>query len=466
MPETDPGSFEEFVEQRLPALFGYARALTGDRREAEELVHEALVGVGASWRRMRRKNDPEGHVRAAMVRIMAKRQRSDRERRTADAPPEEAGPDRGTGEARPAGGTGTRSDTGPDATSATAPETGLAGRIVAAARARRRVRVKVMAAGLAFATGFVLSVPGLVVGWREGVRPGAAAGSDGDVVISRALPGGQRFRAMALGADGSVLGLPVTVDGEGKVIAQRGVWLAGPGTATPRRIQDTPPDSLPYLWAMATGTAGHVWPDGDRLRCLPRGGSGGARTLRAGWDGHDRFHVGPGAIVWRLADRNELAVSASCEGVVRTVPAKGTLEGFSQPYAYVRSGRTLWQVNVDGGQRREFRLPDAEPEAFAAGPGAFAWAGEELGVQPLASGARRQVVRGLPHAGEPAFLARLTVGEHLAVYSAAHQDREQAASLVYDLRDGRRTPVAGEAWAAGPYLLRQEGDAYRLTRAP
>ncbi|MFI6514979.1 sigma factor [Spirillospora sp. NPDC050679] len=448
MPEADPGSFEEFVERRLPALFRYACGLTGDRREAEDLVREALVGAGVGWRRVRRANDPEGRVRAAMVRIMAQRQRSGQERLAADASSDAA------------------SGTEPGAASDTAPEAGLAGRIVTAARARRRVRVRLTLAGLAFAMGFVLAVPALVVGWREGVRSGAATGPEGDVVIPRVLPGGQRFRAMALGADGSVLGLPVTVDGEGTVIAQPGVWLAGPGTATPRRIQDTPPDSLPYLWAMATGASGHVWPDGDRLRCLPRGGSGGARTLRAGWDGHDRFHVGPGAIVWRLADRDELAVSASCAGAVRTVPAEGTLEGFSRPYAYVRSGRTLWQVNVDDGRRREFRLPGAEPEAFAAGPRAFAWAGEELGVQPLASGARPQVVRGLPHAGDPAFLGRLTAGEHLVVYSAAHQDRERAASLIYDLRDGRRTSVPGEAWAAGPYLLRQEGDAYRLTRAP
>ncbi|MGI5166582.1 sigma factor [Spirillospora sp. CA-253888] len=459
MPEDGSGSFEEFVEQRLPALFGYACTLTGDRHEAEELVQEALTEAGASWRRVRRANDPEGRVRSAMARMLAERRRSGGDQAAANPPTrttKNTGPDRATDEAEAGAAAGV------------APGAGVAGRIVAAARARRRVRTKLMFAGLAFAMGFVLAVPALVIGWREGMRPeaGRAASLGGDVVIPRALPGGQRFRAMALGADGSVLGLPVTVDREGIVIAQRGVWLASPGAATPRRVQDTSPDSLPYLWAMATGAAGHVWPDGDRLRCLPRGGSGGARTLRVGWDGRDLFHVGPETIVWRLADRKELAVSASCAGAVRTIPVKGTLEGFSHPYAYVRSGRTLWQVNVGDGQKREFRLPHAESEAFGAGPSAFAWAGKELGVQPLGDGARRQAVQGLPHVGDSAFLSRLTVGEHLVVYSTAHQDREQAASLIYDLRNGRRTSVAGEAWAAGPYLLRQEGDAYRLSRAP
>jgi Sigma-70 region 2 len=63
------------VAQRLTALYRYAMVLTGNRHDAEDLVQEALTRTGLRWGAVRRKDDPEGYVRTAMVRIMANRWR-------------------------------------------------------------------------------------------------------------------------------------------------------------------------------------------------------------------------------------------------------------------------------------------------------------------------------------------------------------------------------------------------------
>lgn len=86
---TDGGwhHFDDFVAQRLPALYRYAYALTGNRHNAEDLVQEALTRTGATWWRIQRKDDPEGYIRTAMVRIMANRwRRPRRELLVASAP--------------------------------------------------------------------------------------------------------------------------------------------------------------------------------------------------------------------------------------------------------------------------------------------------------------------------------------------------------------------------------------------
>jgi RNA polymerase sigma-70 factor (sigma-E family) len=75
VPDPDLVQFETFVVHRLPALYRYARTLTGSRHEAEDLVQEALTRTGVAWRRVRRKDDPEGYVRTTMIRIIANRWR-------------------------------------------------------------------------------------------------------------------------------------------------------------------------------------------------------------------------------------------------------------------------------------------------------------------------------------------------------------------------------------------------------
>lgn len=91
----DDPTFENFVAQRLPALFRYAMVLTQNRHDAEDLVQEALTRTGLRWAAVRRKDSPEGYVRTAMIRIMANRWRRPRREVSVAAPPEPAAEDLG-----------------------------------------------------------------------------------------------------------------------------------------------------------------------------------------------------------------------------------------------------------------------------------------------------------------------------------------------------------------------------------
>ncbi|MDR8408292.1 SigE family RNA polymerase sigma factor [Nonomuraea sp. 3-1Str] len=84
----DDPTFESFAAQRLPALYRYAMVLTQNRHDAEDLVQEALTRTGLRWHAIRRKDDPEGYVRTAMVRIMANRWRRPKREVSMAAPPE------------------------------------------------------------------------------------------------------------------------------------------------------------------------------------------------------------------------------------------------------------------------------------------------------------------------------------------------------------------------------------------
>ncbi|GAA2608405.1 SigE family RNA polymerase sigma factor [Actinomadura fulvescens] len=90
MSETEPVRFDEFVGYRMPALFRYACVLTGNRHDAEDLLQEALTRTGASWWRVRRKDNAEGYVRAAMVRIVANGRRTARREQLVARPPDVA----------------------------------------------------------------------------------------------------------------------------------------------------------------------------------------------------------------------------------------------------------------------------------------------------------------------------------------------------------------------------------------
>ncbi|NLE72772.1 MAG: sigma-70 family RNA polymerase sigma factor [Actinomycetales bacterium] len=57
----------ELVATRGPALVGYAYLLCGDRREAEDLVQDALVKTFASARRGTALANTEGYVRRAVL---------------------------------------------------------------------------------------------------------------------------------------------------------------------------------------------------------------------------------------------------------------------------------------------------------------------------------------------------------------------------------------------------------------
>ena len=68
MADSDLGcdSFGEFVAAALPGLLRFGHMLTGDPREAEDLVQEALVRSLRRWRTVR-VDDASRYVRRAMV---------------------------------------------------------------------------------------------------------------------------------------------------------------------------------------------------------------------------------------------------------------------------------------------------------------------------------------------------------------------------------------------------------------
>jgi RNA polymerase sigma-70 factor (sigma-E family) len=89
-----PEDFGAYVTTRLPALYRYARVLTGNVHDAEDVVHDALVRVGAAWWRVRRKENPERYVRTAILRQYLNHRNRRRETpvaRPPDTPTEDAG---------------------------------------------------------------------------------------------------------------------------------------------------------------------------------------------------------------------------------------------------------------------------------------------------------------------------------------------------------------------------------------
>lgn len=81
-------SFADFVDGQLPALLGYARALTGDDADAWDLVQEALVRVGTRWERVDRDGNPAGYVRTTLVRLNIDRHRRLRREDLRAVPPD------------------------------------------------------------------------------------------------------------------------------------------------------------------------------------------------------------------------------------------------------------------------------------------------------------------------------------------------------------------------------------------
>ncbi|TDB91110.1 hypothetical protein E1264_02940 [Actinomadura sp. KC216] len=284
------------------------------------------------------------------------------------------------------------------------------------------------------------------------------------VRIPRDLPGRSPFEAMAVNKDGTVLGAP-QAGADGNDARSTGIWRAGPAGGRPALVTETAPGTRAYLWAMAAGDAGYLWPDGERLACRGPAGAGPSRTLDAAWGGRDRFFADGPAFVWgRNADA--LRVATACGGETRTYPVGGTLEGFSFPYAIVRTGAGLRQVDVrDGAARDLVRLAASADPVLAASPRLIAWAdGGALRVLDRGTGTSRQAVRALPHAADPAYAGRLTAGDRVVAYTAAHQDEDVAESVVLDVRTGREVRLHGEVRAAGGWLLWREGADYRLAR--
>jgi len=65
--QADEDDFRAFVVGRSAALLNFAHLLTGDRQLAEDVVQTALSKTALGWSRVRRKDNPEGYVRRAIV---------------------------------------------------------------------------------------------------------------------------------------------------------------------------------------------------------------------------------------------------------------------------------------------------------------------------------------------------------------------------------------------------------------
>ncbi|MEU5876289.1 hypothetical protein [Spirillospora sp. NPDC047279] len=359
----------------------------------------------------------------------------------------------------------------------THPSAGLGEAVLAGTAARRRRRrtlVTAVAAGVAATMAVPVAV--FAASGRDGARPPDPAKPVTSVtpsavqtrgaLIPRSLPGGRTFRAMALGPDGSVLGMPVAVNGEGVQLPQRGVWLAGPEAGPPRRVADTPASALPYLWTMAVGATSRVWPEGETLRCQSPGRTD-VRTLRASWSGREPFYVDGGLIVWGDAERRTIVTAAGCDALPHSRSLPGPLVAVSDQNAYARTRPDrVEQVNLRHGGRRPLVAETSDEAVFGAGPGTLAWADRgRLTVQRLTgSGQQSVVARRLPFAGRPGYTGTVTVGLNVVVYSAVHQDTGDGGALVVDLRTGAQVTFPGAAWAAGDLLLRDLGDGYLLER--
>jgi RNA polymerase sigma-70 factor (sigma-E family) len=55
-------TFEQFAVARMPSLLRYARVLTGDRDQAQDVVQEVLAKAHAKWKRIEKIDSPEAYV--------------------------------------------------------------------------------------------------------------------------------------------------------------------------------------------------------------------------------------------------------------------------------------------------------------------------------------------------------------------------------------------------------------------
>jgi RNA polymerase sigma-70 factor (sigma-E family) len=67
MKPAEEADFRAFVAARSSSLLWFAHVLTGDPHTAEDVVQTALARTAAAWARVRRKDNPEGYVRRAIV---------------------------------------------------------------------------------------------------------------------------------------------------------------------------------------------------------------------------------------------------------------------------------------------------------------------------------------------------------------------------------------------------------------
>ncbi|MFG1685887.1 hypothetical protein ACGFNP_37385 [Nonomuraea sp. NPDC049269] len=370
----------------------------------------------------------------------------------------------------------------------TVPPADLAERVHRGVAVRRRRRRALAFAAAACAVALAAAVP---VAWREIGGQGQTVANSvnglGDLVDlpgSAALPAktteGAEFFPESLGEDGSVLGR-----------SRKKLWEWGP-EGGPLRPLGAASGATP-----ATGPSVRVWPGTNivtPLYCRDRNGT--TPVMPENMVGTSLW-VSGGTIVGSDTTLRPWAAKGCTKGAA--VPgAAGEAVAFSYPDLFVADpskANGLRQVDVESGALvAERPLPEgvnvrtsadrSQLWLGAANRDTFAWVVD--GVLRTADRADWRVTEGprVPPAGEiivgggtqladgrtfnaqyPRLYARLTAGDRLIAYSGLTPGEGASwQSLVYDPRSGQSFAFKGLAYAAGDWLLWNDGASYRLAR--
>ncbi|SDO62521.1 RNA polymerase sigma-70 factor, sigma-E family [Nakamurella panacisegetis] len=68
--------FEQFLDSELDALARYARAISGDREQAHDILAEAMIKTQKAWPRINHAENPVAYVRRIITNTLISQQRS------------------------------------------------------------------------------------------------------------------------------------------------------------------------------------------------------------------------------------------------------------------------------------------------------------------------------------------------------------------------------------------------------
>ncbi|MFI7153783.1 hypothetical protein ACIBO2_53480 [Nonomuraea sp. NPDC050022] len=371
------------------------------------------------------------------------------------------------------------------------PPEGLADRVHRGVAVRRTRRRALMFAAAACAVVLAAGVP---VAWRQigGGEQTVANSIDGledlvDMPGSVALPKETKdagdFFPEALGEDGSVLG---------RSDKAKKLWETGP-EGGPLRPLNEDAGATP-----ATGSGIRVWPGTNivaPLYCQDQNGTTPVMPLNLVGS---PFWVSGGTIVGSDPQMRPWTAKGCTQGAPVS-GVSGEAVAFSYPDLFVADPfdpKGLREVNVESGEvAAQHPLPEGvnvrtagedrwQLWLAAANRDTFAWVSD--GMLRTADRADWRVSEG-PRVGRAVELnwggtgipadgrsqaayaqlgAHLTAGNRLIVYTghAEFDERPGWQSVVYDPRSGQSFEFQGVAYAAGDWLLWNDGTSYRLAR--
>jgi hypothetical protein len=378
------------------------------------------------------------------------------------------------------------------------PSPGLAARVLAGAVARRRKRRAQAAAAGAAASVVVVAVavlwPSAAVRSTGPVAPSPAPSSGApprtvsQAWVSRVLPGSEgRFTAFAIDRDGTLAGTDVAYGADGfdrfstplvlDPAPPEVVFLDGPDVEfMPSLVADAR-----SVYALRHTDPGHKFD----LWCTDRA-TGRTTQLSDGSVWEATVRTDRGNVVWSYYGDgtdtfapDEVWTASGC-GPARRLPVTGTVVAVDWPSIYVRDPDVAWGVTrVDAVSPASTPVPrpaadvpgpgstEDRPVVFAAGVDVLAWVlDREVRYLDLRTG---RVVR-LPDLpvvpGVNGVQPRVTVGDRTVAAFTRGSDAgpDAVAGLVHDLRTGETERVSGDVWAAGPWVVTGERDAYRIRR--